>query len=123
MIEWAQVILTALVSIFGAVMGSSGFWALMQKRAEKEAQEKEKNSASNKMLRGLGHEKIMERGMKYIERGWVTRSEYEDLVIYLYEPYVGLGGNGSAKKVMDEVKRLPIHADGYKEESETDENS
>lgn len=123
MIEWAQVILTALVSIFGAVMGSSGFWALMQKRAEKEAQEKEKNSAQSKMLRGLGHEKIMERGMRYIERGWVTRSEYEDLFMYLYEPYIDLGGNGSAKKVMDDVKRLPIHPDGYKEESDLNEDS
>lgn len=106
--DWVQVIITALVSIFGAVMGSSGFWTLMQKKAEKESEEKEKNSASNKMLRGLGHEKIMERGMMYIERGWITSSEYEDLYAYLYEPYTALGGNGSAKKVMDEIKKLPL---------------
>lgn len=116
--DWVQVIITALVSIFGAVMGSSGFWALMQKKAEKESEEKEKNSASNKMLRGLGHEKIMERGMMYIERGWITSSEYEDLYAYLYEPYTALGGNGSAKKVMDEVKKLPIHPSNYREDDD-----
>lgn len=121
--EWAQLILTTVVSVFAAVMGSTGFWALMQKRAEKEDAKKDKNSAANKMLRGLGHEKIMERGMSYIERGWVTRSEYEDLLTYLYEPYTELGGNGSAEKIMNEVKKLPIHPDGYHGEDDSDDFS
>lgn len=121
--EWAQLILTTVVSVFAAVMGSTGFWALMQKRAEKEDAKKDKNSAANKMLRGLGHEKIMERGMSYIERGWVTRSEYEDLLTYLYEPYTELGGNGSAEKIMHEVKKLPIHPDGYHREDDSDDFS
>ena len=82
--DWAQIIITALISVFGAVMGSTGFWAFMQKRAEKEAKDKEKDSASNRMLRGLGHVKIMERGLKFIERGWITKDEYEDLYVYLY---------------------------------------
>ena len=85
--EMIQLILTAAVSIIASVMGSTGFWALMQKKAEKKDEDSHKNSAASKMLRGLGHEKIMERGMSYIERGWVTRSEYEDLLSYLYEPY------------------------------------
>lgn len=114
--EWAQLILTAAVSIFASVMGSTGFWALMQKKAEKNNEKRDQNSAANKMLRGLGHEKIMERGMAFIEKGWVTRSEYEDFVTYLYDPYKGLGGNGSAEKIMNEVKKLPIHPDGYHEE-------
>ena len=34
--------------------------------------------------------------------------EYEDLIHYLYDPYVELGGNGSAEKVMQEIKKLPM---------------
>jgi hypothetical protein len=47
--------------------------------------------------------------MKYIERGYITQEEYENLHDYLYIPYEKLNGNGSAKRVMEEVGRLPIH--------------
>ena len=46
--------------------------------------------------------------MEYLERGWVTKDEYEDIVKYLYHPYSTFGGNGLADKVMEEVKRLPM---------------
>ena len=105
-----QILITAVVSVFGSVMASSGFWAYMQKRAEK----KDKGSPQNRMLRGLGHVKIMEKGMMYIDRKYITKDEYEDLFTYLYEPYIALGGNGSAKRIMDEVKKLPIRPAGYK---------
>ena len=47
-------------------------------------------------------------GMVYIERGYVTQDEYENLQVYLYEPYEEMGGNGSARRVMEEVRKLPI---------------
>ena len=43
------------------------------------------------------------------ERGYITKDEYENLHDYLYEPYLAEGGNGTAKKVMSEVERLPLH--------------
>jgi hypothetical protein len=60
------------------------------------------------MLIGLGHDRIMFLGMKYIERGFITQDEYENLYDYLYKPYKKLGGNGSAERVMKEVDKLPI---------------
>lgn len=42
--------------------------------------------------------------------------------LYLYEPYEKLGGNGSAKRVMQEVDKLPIHKFVEKKENENDEN-
>lgn len=60
------------------------------------------------MLVGLGHDRIMYLGMAYVERGWITQDEYENLHEYLYKPYKKLNGNGSAERVMDEVKKLPI---------------
>lgn len=65
------------------------------------------------MLIGLGHDRIMYLGMKYIERKYITQSEYENLYKYLYEPYKKMGGNGSAERVMEEVKRLEIRPDTY----------
>ena len=52
-------------------------------------------------------------GMRYIDRGWITQDEYENLNSYLYEPYKKLGGNGSALRVMQEVNKLPIRNQGF----------
>lgn len=90
-----------IVTIVCSVLASSGVWTIISKRLDQ-------NTASNKMLKGLGHSKIVETGMKYIDRGYITKDEYEDLYTYLYEPYKALGGNGSAERIMDEIKRLPI---------------
>jgi hypothetical protein len=66
------------------------------------------------MIIGLGHDRILHLGISYLNRkdengqSYITREEYENLHDYLYVPYAKLGGNGSAERVMDEVKRLPI---------------
>lgn len=90
------------VTVVCAVIASSGFWAYIQKRSEKK-------DVKTRMLVGLAHDRILCLGMKYIDRGWITRDEYENLYEYLYQPYAEMGGNGSAKRVMQEVDKLPIH--------------
>lgn len=91
-----------------AVLTSSGFtsalFAFIQKTADKK-------DIKTRMLIGLGHDRIITLGMEYIERGWVTKDEYENLHDYLYEPYKTMGGNGSAERIMKEVEKLPIKAD------------
>ncbi len=89
------------VPLIVALLTSSGLWALVSKRADK-------NNAERKMLVGLAHDRIIHLGMAYIERGYVTQDEYENLQVYLYEPYEKMGGNGSARRVMEEVRKLPI---------------
>lgn len=91
---------TAVVSILVTLIASGGFWAFLQRILDR-------NSVRTQMLIGLGHDRIVFLGMKYIERGWITPDEYENLYEYLYKPYEKLGGNGSAKRIMDDVKRLP----------------
>jgi hypothetical protein len=46
--------------------------------------------------------------MTYLDRGYILKDEYDDLVKYLYKPYSAFGGNGLAEKVFEEVKELPI---------------
>lgn len=98
----AQIVLT----IVGSVIASSGFWAFITKYLEK-------RDVRTQMLIGLGHDRIVYLGMKYIDRGYITHDEYENLYEYLYKPYEKMGGNGSAKRIMDEVSRLPIRKSKY----------
>lgn len=106
--QTGTLIACVFTGIFG-VLASSGFWAYMMKRYDR-------NSAEAAMLRGLGHDRIMELGSKYLERGWLTADEYENFHDYLYEPYVKLGGNGTAKHMMERVDRLKIRANTFTEE-------
>ena len=102
---WFQVVLT----IFSSALASSGLWAYLQKKSEQK-------DVKTEMLIGLAHDRIMYLGMSYIDRGCVTQDEYENLRVYLYEPYERIGGNGSAKRIMQEVDKLPIHKFIEKEE-------
>lgn len=88
-------------AIICAVLASSGLWALIQKKAEKK-------DLRTQMLLGLGHDRIIFLGMRYIERKWITEDEYENLYEYLYKPYKALGGNGTAERIMKEVEKLEI---------------
>lgn len=95
------------ITIIGSVLASSGFWAFMQRKADKK-------DLRTQMLIGLGHDRIINLGMSYIERGYITQDEFENLYDYLYKPYEAMGGNGSARQVMENVKRLPIKSSSYR---------
>ena len=58
-------------------------------------------------VRILLYDQIKYRGNHFIERGYVTRDEYEDL-IKMHEVYhTALDGNGYLDNLMLEVNRLP----------------
>lgn len=97
---------TTIVTIITTLLASAGFWAFISNVIEKK-------SARSKMLLGLGHDRIMFLGMKYVERGKITQGEYENLYKYLYEPYKKMGGNGTAERLMREVDKLEIVPDSY----------
>lgn len=94
---WIQITVTIACS----VLASSGLWTYIQRRADK-------NDAKTELLRGIAHDRIVFLGMSYVNRGYITQGEYDDLYTYLYEPYVKAGGNGTAERVMKEVEKLPI---------------
>lgn len=94
--SWIQIILTIITSL----LASSGLWAFLGSKMER-------NNAERELIVGIGHIELVFFGMQYIERGWITREEYETMQD-LYKPYVKLGGNGSGTKIMKEVEGLPI---------------
>lgn len=113
---------TIITAVLGGLFGSSfiGFIQFMITRADKkkdnhseyEKQLEQSLALQRDMLIGLGHDRIVYLGGVYIERGYITKDEYENLNDYLYLPYSAMGGNGTAKKVMEEVEKLPMKKKG-----------
>ena len=95
--DLVQIVITVICS----VVASSGFWAWLMKRSEKD-------DAQVQLLRGIAHNMIIDSGMIYIKRGWISKDEYADFEKYLYGPYNETGGNGLARRVYMEVQKLPI---------------
>lgn len=104
------------VTIICSIVASSGLWAFLQRITEKK-------SVKTQMLIGLGHDRIIFLGMEYINRGWITQDEYENLYEYLYKPYEKLGGNGSAKRIMQEVNKLEIRSNNYHRHKENSDET
>jgi hypothetical protein len=91
----------AVVIILCTIFGSGGWWAYLQSRDSKK-------DATTRILMGLVYTQLTTLGQQYIDRGSVTKDEFEDYVKYFYEPYRALGGNGFAERIMRDVKNLPL---------------
>ena len=89
-----------LLTIVTTMIASSGFWAFFQHRLDR-------NSRTTKLMIGIAHVQIVQTGLFYIDRGWISLEEYDDFHQYLYRPYEEIGANGLAEKIFDEVKALP----------------
>ena len=103
-----------LITIVISVVASTGFWSYVIKRTDRKNDKLE-------LLKGLAHDRIIHVGTNYINRGWLTYSEYEDFMNYLYLPYTKFGGNGLATKIASDVKRLPMTKQASNYSGYTDE--
>lgn len=106
---WVQTIVTVVCSVFA----SSGLWAfvttVINNRKKKDDSEDKRIKDVEKMVRGLAHDKIVEVGKSYLEQGRITLDDLDEFNQYLYYPYSAMGGNGYAKKVAEEVNKLPLN--------------
>ena len=94
-------IIRLIVTALAAVGASSGFWVYMDRK-------RKHRELTTKLLIGLAHDRIRCLSVTYIDRGYITPDEFENLHMFLYEPYVALGGNSSALRLMEKVKKLPL---------------
>lgn len=93
-------VLEILITVSVTLGASSGFWSyIIMKNSKK--------SAGNRLLMGLAHDRIVTLAEGYIQRGYITADEYENLHDYLYSPYRDLNGNGSAERAVIQCKSLP----------------
>lgn len=94
--------ITMVVTIACSIFSSSGLWLLLQKIADKK-------DSKTKMILGLGHDRIIHLCKSYLEQGWISADDYENLYEYLYVPYKEMGGNGTAQRLMERVEKLPTN--------------
>ena len=105
-----------LTALIVALFASTGFWtfckAVYEHRCEKK--KSKENRVSNetveswrKALLGVMHAMIFSIGNEYVSRGELTLDEYDNFKV-LYDPYAELGGNGTGKKLMQEIDNLKI---------------
>ena len=92
-----QVVITAIT----AIAASSGFWAFINRK-------RNTGSLTRQLLIGLAHDRIVTLSLDYIDRGWITQEEHENLCVFLCNPYLLIGGNGSVLRLMDIINTLPI---------------
>lgn len=89
-----------IIPIIVAIFASTGFWQFVNTRFAKK-------SAETKLLLGLAHDRLYDLCRHYIARGYVTTSEYDNLM-YIWKPYHECGGNSTGDKLVNEVDELPM---------------
>ena len=89
------------VSLFGA---AKYFLARLSKIFEKEKQERK---VMDDAIKAILHNKIYKNGMNYLERKCITLDELDDIE-KLYKPYAEMGGNSTAKIIIENVRNLEI---------------
>lgn len=110
MAPWMQLVLASATS----VLASSGFWAWAQSRSRTKTN-------TDKLLMIIAQQHIRTQGMRYIQRGWISNDELDDFQTLWYDPYVALGGNGVATRIMEDVRRLQLRS--YERYSEVTEGN
>lgn len=90
-----------------AIFVSAGFWKIIEVIVM-HFLTKPKVTPETRLLRGIGQIEIIFFGTKFLEQGYITTEEYDSLKNEIYAPYLEMGGNGLAKKMMEEIEKLPI---------------
>lgn len=93
---------SVVVPIIVALLGSSLWAGVIDLIKDKH----KKLTNDQRMILGLGHCLLYDRLEYYIEKGYITVEQMEDLD-YLYTPYRLMGGNGTCERLYEEVCKLP----------------
>lgn len=94
-----------------AILGSTGLWEaiklIINHFIQKSDKKSDKLSLEQSALLGLLHDRLFALLNDYLGRESLTVEEYSNLKA-MYEPYVALGGNGTIKRMFDQVEKLPL---------------
>lgn len=93
-----------MVAIILAILGSNGLWAVVNSVL---TNRRKKKSVERQAMLALLHDRLYRLCQGYIKQGYVKVDQLDNLM-YLWQPYEGLGGNGTGKKLYDQVLQLPL---------------
>ena len=103
-----------LLSVLGGSAGAAvvtGLFSLLQYLIKRKDKKSGKHNAERKALRYLMLYIIQERCKETIARGWTTLEERRSIGDWHDVYHDGLGGNGDADALMQQVKALPLRFD------------
>lgn len=105
----------ALLSSGAVAALVSGIFSIVvvrvQNKMQREAQAASKAAAIAEGVKLLLYDRIKHLGNSYIQHGYVTSEQMEDLIMMhnVYHDPDKLNGNGFLNNLMEQVKRLPMH--------------
>lgn len=101
---------TISLAVFGISIFGIFKWFYEKIKKLFEQQQRERKLLDESTVAIL-HNKIYKNGMAYIEQGYITVEELQDLE-KLFNPYDAMGQNGTARIIIEKVRKLPIRK-GY----------
>ena len=105
-----------LITLIVAMFASTGFWAFARTVYEHICEKKReaKNKVDPKLiddirkaLLGVMHTMIFSLGHEYLAQDEITLEQYDNFFV-LYNPYEKLGGNGTGKRLKNEIVRRKL---------------
>lgn len=87
----------------------SGLFQLMLQNMNRKAAKEDKNDDTKEALRILLYDRIKHLGRDYIERGFISSEDLEDIIAMHKVYHDNLSGNGFLDSIMSQVKNLTIH--------------
>ena len=103
------------ISVFGFI--ASGFKWLSHKMKAMIEEQRNESRITNEAMLAILHNKIYKNGIDYIENECISVGDLDDLE-KLYKPYKEMGGNGTAKVIMENIRKLDVCKGGIREISE-----
>ena len=86
------------------VLSGPGIWAWAKTRTTR-------NNSEDRLLLQVAKNQLVSQGREYLKRGYITMDEYEEYEAE-YQVYSGLGGNGLARRIFEQVDNLPMMPNG-----------
>lgn len=90
-----------------AIIGSGAFSAVVSGIVQVVSNHAKKDNAEDKVIKYLLARELKMKAMELLDKGYITEHDLYDFSKG-FELYTELGGNGTVKKLADEVLKLPV---------------
>ena len=88
-------------------LGAAALGAGLRRRSRRQRDTDLRQRATERGIRALLRDRIVQAYYHYAERGWITLHGLEN-VEALYQEYHALGGNGTVTKLVEDLRDLEV---------------
>ena len=102
----SETIIIAIIGVFAASFGGSGFWMWMMERYK--IKEEEKVLTPYELVTmAMGKERLNTLCKKHLKNGYIPLDEYESFED-MGNAYINGGGNSTVRKLFEDCMKLPV---------------